>query len=244
MKRKDFLKSSLIISAGIGFTPSLASGSISKRKINKIGLGLFSIPRIMKNDLEGTIKKMAEMGVREFETFGPYSFSHEKTKASWAAISEYLGFSASGFYGKSAEEFKTLTNQYGISVPSMHTDLYTLESNMASLGKAARSIIKTIKDCDLHTYVLPTPGEENERNLIIIGSKSNLDFSQIDEESLRIKGFNITDKIINYTDKTVEDAVTLIDNKPELEKLYLNLSLNWRRDITKYFTKNFIKHNL
>jgi len=111
-------------------------------------------------------------------------------------------------------------------------------------GKAARSIIKTIKDCDLHTYVLPTPGEENERNLIIIGSKSNLDFSQIDEESLGIKGFNITDKIINYTDKTVEDAVTLIDNKPELEKLYLNLSLNWRRDITKYFTKNFIKHNL
>ena len=140
MKRKDFLKSSLIISAGIGFTPSLASGSISKRKINKIGLGLFSIPRIMKNDLEGTIEKMAEMGVREFETYGPYSFTHEKTKASWAAISEYLGFSASGFYGKSAEEFKTLTNQYGISVPSMHTDLYTLESNMASLGKAARSI--------------------------------------------------------------------------------------------------------
>ncbi|MDA1144113.1 MAG: hypothetical protein O3B94_04005 [Bacteroidetes bacterium] len=124
MKRKDFLKSSLIISAGIGFTPSLASGSISKRKINKIGLGLFSIPRIMKNDLEGTIKKMAEMGVREFETYGPYSITHEKTKASWAAISEYLGFSASGFYGKSAEEFKTLTNQYGISVPSMHTDLF------------------------------------------------------------------------------------------------------------------------
>lgn len=111
-------------------------------------------------------------------------------------------------------------------------------------GKAARSIIKTVKECNLYTYVLPTPGEEHERNLIIIGSKSEINFDSIDEVSLGIEGFNIASKIIDYNNQNVEDAVILIDNKPELEKLYLNLSLNWRNDITKYFTKNLIKYNL
>jgi len=111
-------------------------------------------------------------------------------------------------------------------------------------GKAARSIIKTVKECGYQTYVLPTPGEEHERNLIIIGSNSDLDFSKIDEKALGIEGFNIAEKIINYNDKMIEDAVVLVDSKPELEKLYLNLSLNWRNDITKYFTKNLIKYNL
>ena len=140
MKRKDFVKSSMIMGAGIGLSPSLACNSLAEKKLNQIGLGLFSIPKIMEQDLEGTIKKMAAIGIKEFETYGPYSFSHEKTKASWAEVSAFLGFSASGFFGRSAQEFKDLTSQYGIRVPAMHTDLYTLESYMPSLAKAARSI--------------------------------------------------------------------------------------------------------
>lgn len=111
-------------------------------------------------------------------------------------------------------------------------------------GKAARSIIKTLKDCKLNTYALPTPGEENERNLIIIASKKEMDFTNIDEKKMGIESFNISQKIINYNQEEILDAEILIDNKPILEKLYLNLSLNWRNDITNYFTKNLIKHNL
>lgn len=111
-------------------------------------------------------------------------------------------------------------------------------------GKAARSIIKTVKECGFQTYVLPTPGEESERNLIIIGAISELDFNQIDEKTLGIEGFNIAEKILDYNKLVIEDAVVLVDSKPELEKLYLNLSLNWRNHITKYFTKNLIKYNL
>jgi len=111
-------------------------------------------------------------------------------------------------------------------------------------GKAARSIIKTVKECGFQTYVLPTPGEEHERNLIIIGSLEELDFNNIDEKALKIEDFNIAEKIINYNDTVIDDAVILTDSKPELEKLYLNLSLNWRKGITEYFTKNLIKYNL
>src|SRR5210317_1294840 len=163
MKRKDFVKSSMIMGAGMGLSPSLACNSLAEKKLNAIGLGLFSIPKIMEQDLEGTIKKMAAIGIKEFETYGPYSFTHEKTKASWAEVSAFLGFSASGFFGRSAQEFKDLTGQYGISVPAMHTDLYTLESYMPSLAKAARSIgatfvvlpsIPEIERLDIKSYHL------------------------------------------------------------------------------------------
>ena len=71
MKRKDFVKSSMIMGAGMGLSPSLACNSLAEKKLNQIGLGLFSIPKIMEQDLEGTIKKMAAIGIKEFETYGP-----------------------------------------------------------------------------------------------------------------------------------------------------------------------------
>lgn len=105
MKRNDFIKSSMLVSAGIRLAPTMACNSLIEKKLIKIGLSLFSIPKIMENDLAGTIKRMAEIGIREFETYGSYSFTHEKTKTSWAAVSKQLGFSVSGFYGKSAHDF-------------------------------------------------------------------------------------------------------------------------------------------
>lgn len=140
MKRSEFIKTSSLLASSVGLLPSIACKSISDNKLNKIGLGLFSTPKILENDLEGTCKKMAEIGIREFETYGPYSFTDNRTKASWAAVSEHLGFSASGFYGHSPEDFKSVLSHYDISVPSMHTDLYTLESNMTALGKAANTM--------------------------------------------------------------------------------------------------------
>tara|TARA_Y100000385_G_scaffold290041_1_gene361564 strand:- start:11244 stop:12113 length:870 start_codon:yes stop_codon:yes gene_type:complete len=106
--------------------------------MDNIGLGLFSIPKILENDLEGSIKIMSKIGIREFELYGPYPFSSEIEKESWALVTPKLGFSASGFYNHSPEHFKALLQQYQITAPSMHTDLYTLESNMVELAKASR----------------------------------------------------------------------------------------------------------
>ena len=57
-------------------------------------------------------------------------------------------------------------------------------------------------------------------------------------------GFDIESKIIDFNNQELENAVVLLDNKPELEKLYLNLSINWRNSVTKYYTKNLIEYNL
>ena len=108
--------------------------------MDNIGLGLFSIPKILENDLEGSIKIMSKIGIREFELYGPYPFSSEIEKESWSLVTPKLGFSASGFYNHSPEHFKALLQQYQITAPSMHTDLYTLESNMVELAKASHII--------------------------------------------------------------------------------------------------------
>lgn len=137
MNRNEFLRTSALFGAGLGLLPNMACKQLATKKIPKLGLGLFSIPKILENDLEGSIKMMSEIGIREFELYGPYPFTSEITKASWAAVAPKLGFSASGFYNHSPEEFKALLQQYQITAPSMHTDLYTLESNMVELAKAA-----------------------------------------------------------------------------------------------------------
>ena len=141
MTRDQFLKNSALASIAILANP-LASCSFKPKatSIGALGLGLFSVPKLLETDLEAGIKALAALGITEFETYGPYSFSDQRNKDSWAAVTPRLGFSASGFYGKTASEFNSLIGRYGISVPAMHTDLYTLEEHMGELAEAANTL--------------------------------------------------------------------------------------------------------
>lgn len=141
MNRNQFLKVSSLAGVGLAINPLNSCGLNSKpMKLKSIGLGLFSVPKLLENDLEEAIKILSEMGITEFETYGPYTFSDDRNKASWAAVTPQLGFSVSGLYGKSASEFKTLLSKYNITVPSMHTDLYTLEEHLGELAEAANAL--------------------------------------------------------------------------------------------------------
>ena len=51
-----------------------------------------------------------------------------------------LGFSGSGYFGRDEASFKELATAYGLRIPSMHTDLDTLENHMPALGAAARAM--------------------------------------------------------------------------------------------------------
>src|SRR5688572_19995950 len=65
MKRRQFIQSSSVI-AGSLLLPSLWSCSTDKRSI---GLQLYSLRNIIKSDLQGTLKKVAEIGYTELETY-------------------------------------------------------------------------------------------------------------------------------------------------------------------------------
>ena len=108
--------------------------------MKKLGLALFSVPKRLNEDLEDTLDMLDSIGFEELEVFGPYTFSDEKTKQEWAATSQMLGFSASGFYGHTPQDFGAKVKDRGMSIPSMHTDIETLQRNMSALGEAARKI--------------------------------------------------------------------------------------------------------
>ena len=156
MRRRQFLKnSSLLAATGLVSTQSLFA---QNGLIDKVALGLFSIPKILDTNMTAAIELMASLGYQEFETFGPYSFSAEKAKASWAKVTPQLGFSGSGFFGKSTAEFKKIIKANGISVPSMHTDLETLSTKMGALAEAANEL-------GAKYVVLPAIPEEERKSL-------------------------------------------------------------------------------
>ena len=128
------------------------------RKIPTLGLGLFTLPKLLEQDFHGTLAKLAQMGYQELEFFGPYTFSHKTNKESWAQITPMLGFSGSGFFGQSIETLVKVLKENKLKVPSMHTDLDTLEQNMGPLSEAAQALGATY-------VVLPSVPPELRTNL-------------------------------------------------------------------------------
>lgn len=127
-------------------------------QLDRIGIGLFTIPKLLDQDFAGTLKLLADIGYKELEFFGPYSFSAPAAQERWAAIANMLGMAGSGFYGHSAQEVKGLLDQNGLTAPSMHTDLLTLRSHMAALAEAAQTI-------GARYVVLPSIPEEERTDL-------------------------------------------------------------------------------
>ena len=138
LNRRQFISHSAQATLALGFAG--LHSSHENALIEKVGIQFFSLPKMLENDLAGAVKMLSSIGYKEAELYGPYSFSTEKAKASWNAVTPSLGFSGSGFFGHTAKEMSALLSEHGISVPSMHTDLDTLENGMDKLGEAAHII--------------------------------------------------------------------------------------------------------
>ena len=143
MNRKDFLKSMSLLGASFGFSSTLFAEVLHSKKITSIGVQLWTLPKLLETYFEQTIKKIAEIGIKELELYGPFPFSDSREKEHWEYLATQLGFSGSGYFGNSPEHFLGILNDHQLKVPSIHTDLFTLESNMVSLAKAARQLNST-----------------------------------------------------------------------------------------------------
>jgi sugar phosphate isomerase/epimerase len=139
--RRNFLKAAAAILGGNIFTSKLNGQApiIMDRRngLDKIGVQLFSIPRLSEKDFAGTMRMLAEIGYKEIEFFGPYSFSAQEDKERWQAVAPSVGFSGSGFFGLTVKEVKKILDDNGLSAPSMHTGTATLRDAMDQMAEAA-----------------------------------------------------------------------------------------------------------
>ena len=139
MKRSTFIKSSSLAGLGATLLPKtvMANPFLEYEVLDAVGIQLFSLPKTLEGDFEGGMKMLAEMGYTEIEMFGPYTFSSQSAKERWSTITPMLGFNGSGFFGKSPQEVKALFDDLGLKVPSMHTDLDTLENHIENFAESA-----------------------------------------------------------------------------------------------------------
>lgn len=137
--RRNFLRqAAATFAAGSIASPLLAGHDTgSRRRIRKIGVQPFSIPKLVEKDFAGTMKMVAGIGYKEIEFYGPYDFSTEEDKTSWNSVTPALGFSGSGFYGLTAKQVKAILDDNGLSAPSLHTGLSSLKEALDPLAEAA-----------------------------------------------------------------------------------------------------------
>ena len=98
MQRRDFIKtSSMFVVAGLMFPSSACSFS----KTKYIGLQLYTIRDEVHKNIEAALEKLAEIGYNSVEA---------------------AGYNAGKFYGYKPKDFKKLINNYGMILPSTHTN--------------------------------------------------------------------------------------------------------------------------
>ena len=134
LRRRDFLTTTLTAVVGG------ALSAFNKTHLERIGLGLFTIPKFLDQDFAGAMKMLAQIGYKEIEFFGPYPFSVPSAHERWKAISASLGVRQSGYFGLTAQQMKKVLDRNNLTSPSMHVDMNTLRTRMSETAEAAHAI--------------------------------------------------------------------------------------------------------
>jgi sugar phosphate isomerase/epimerase len=156
MNRRNFVINAGMLSAAGLLSP--ADIFAAPPLLDKIGIQFFSLPKLLEKDLPGAMAMLSKMGYKEVELYGPYTFSTAAAQKSWDAVTPSLGFKGSGFFGHTANEIKTMLKEHGLTAPSMHTDLDTLQTNMSKLAEAAQLL-------GTEYVVLPSIPDEKRQTL-------------------------------------------------------------------------------
>jgi len=217
MNRRKFIQSSVVLTS----SAMLAGQDVLAAPLLKnIGIQLFSLPKILEKDFATGIAMLSQMGYKEIEMYGPFPFSAQAAIDRWAAITPNLGFSGSGYFGKSAKEVLTIIKESHIKVPSIHTDLETLRHKMGQLAEAAQVLG--------FTYVTLPAIPEEERKTLDDYKKIIDDFNHIGE-SAKKEGIRFAYHNHGYGMVEMQGQVplNLIIEKTDPELVHLEMDLYW-----------------
>jgi sugar phosphate isomerase/epimerase len=216
--RRNFLKNTSLASLGLLVNSNAMLSNTPL--LNKIGIQLFSVPKMLTKDFDAALNMLSGIGFREIETYGPYPFSTDLAKKYWNSVTPQLGFDGSGYFGHSQAEIINIMKSHGFNVPSMHTDIDTLQKNMGTLADAANKI-------GAKYVVLPSIPEDHRKTLDDYKRTAD-DFNKIGAEALK-NGIRFAYHNHGYglkvTDGKMPLDIILDGTDPKL--VFLELDLYW-----------------
>lgn len=117
-----------------------------------------------------------------------------------------------------------------------------------NIGRIGRSVFKTLNEANFNVEIVATRHEAViERNFIFVSSVEGFDFENLNYDQFIYSDQKITDLRNHlYNTKTIdiEDADLLTDNRPILEKLMKQPTLEWRKSLNKIFRDKIVEENL
>ena len=112
MNRRRFLESATAVSAATLLTSRL--GWAGEHKIDKVGVQLYTVRDLMKDDFEGTIAKVAQIGYKEVEF--------------------------AGYFGRTPEQVRAVLEKNGLTAPSTHVQWDELDDKFPSVIEDSKKI--------------------------------------------------------------------------------------------------------
>jgi len=113
------------------------------------------------------------------------------------------------------------------------------------IGKPGRSVYLTLKSVGLETRILPTPGNESERNSLFIATKKPMAFLNVRTPLTHHgKEVGLDSLFLDPSTLNLSDAIILTDDKPILELLNVAASNKWRNDYNSSYNRLFAKSGI
>ena len=113
INRRNFLKIAGTATTATLFTPRF-SWAAGEHKIKKVGVQLYTVRDLMKDDFEGTIAKVAQVGYKEVEF--------------------------AGYFGRTADQVRAVLEKNGLKAPSTHVQYDELDDKFPSVVDFSKAI--------------------------------------------------------------------------------------------------------
>jgi sugar phosphate isomerase/epimerase len=192
-------------------TGAFASGALvlpvaQPRPRYKLGLQLYTLRAAMARDLDGTLKRVAEMGYEEFETYG---FDPQGI----------------GYYGLTAKAFGQRLRDLNLTTPSGHYDLNRYTSS--SVDDLRRYVDRCIEGARALgqayiTWPLLDAGDRSIERFKVAAARLNAAGEQIKKAGLQLAYHNHDFEFVEQNGQIGYDII-LKETDPALVKLQMDL---------------------
>jgi len=113
MNRRTFLETATTVTAATLFTSRLGFAA-GDHKIEKVGVQLYTVRDLMKDDFDGTIAKVAKIGYKEVEF--------------------------AGYFGRTGQQVRAVLEKNSLSAPSTHVQYDELDDKFPSVIETSKTI--------------------------------------------------------------------------------------------------------